>query len=173
MPPSNEETKAGPPGSTMTLEFEAAVFHPDSVLSAAHVLARSMRVWLAPDGRGGTTARLAPADGAPPEGMADRFRDEVAAQELRRRVSAANRGLREYIVTQALLSAGGERAGGAGSGGPALSPEEDAEIDRLIAEVEKDIESKAAQFEAGGDVGRTWEESRGADAAGPGPERTP
>ena len=82
------------------LEFDGAVFHPDAVLAAAHVLARTLEVSLEADGRGGTRAHVSPPDGAPA------LRDEAAAQELRRRVAAANRPLREYIVTRSLLSAG-------------------------------------------------------------------
>lgn len=145
--------KARPVG----VALDAAVYHPDSVLGAAHVLARRMRVWLRSDGRGGTRARLANADGGSlkPAALEAMFLDEAAAQELRRRAAVANRTLREFIVTQALLSAGGER-----KGPPApLSPEEDAEVDRLIAEVEREIAAKASAFDARAEP--TWEEGRG------------
>ena len=140
------------------LVFDGSVYHPDSVLAAAHVLARGLRAWLKPDGHGGTVARLAPTGGGGLAPLLDAFRDEAAAQELRRRVAEANRGLREYVVTQALLAAAEPFRAGA-----ALSPEDDAEVDRLIAAVEREIAEKAARFEEDG----------GSAAAGSGPAGTP
>ncbi|TBR25581.1 hypothetical protein EPO15_01940 [bacterium] len=140
------------------LEFDGALFHPDAVLAAAHALARRLRVSLKPDGRGGTLARVSPPEGA------DALLDEAAAQELRRRIAVETRPLREYIVTQSLLSAGGERTGAPAASSPALSPEEEAEVDRLIAEAEKEIAEKVSRFEAAGEPEPTWEErARAAD----------
>ena len=137
---------------TAELEFDGSLYKPDSVLAAAHALARRLRVWLKPDGRGGTLALVSPADGA------DALRDEAAAQELRRRIAVETRPLREYIVTQALLAAGGERQAPAGTAPAPLSPEEEAEVDRLIAEAEKEIAEKVSRFEAAGEPEPTWEE---------------
>ena len=144
--------------------LDAGVFHPDSVLAAAHVMTRSMRVWLKPEGKKGTVVRVGPREGGAADAeLESLFREEAAAQELRRRVSAANKGLREYVVTQALLSAAGERPE---ANGPALSKEEDAEIDRLISEVEAEIAEKAARFDPA-PTGTTWEESGGRSPEGP------
>lgn len=119
--------------------FDGAVFHPESVLAAAHVLARTLDVVLEADGRGGTLARV-----SPPEGEAA-LRDEAAAQELRRRVAAANRPLREYIVTRSLLSAG--------SPAPVPVPQDQRELERLVVEAERRIAEKAARFAQEGDLG--------------------
>lgn len=151
---------------TAELRFDGTLYHPESVLAAAHVLARRLRVSLKPDGKGGTLARVSPPEGAPA------LEDEAAAQELRRRVAADTRPLREYIVTQALLSAGGERRAPGAEGAPALTPEEEAEVDRLIAEAEKEISEKVARFEAAGDPASTWEE-RNRAAGGPDPGKAP
>lgn len=121
------------------LEFDGAVFHPDAVLAAAHVMARTLEVSLEADGRGGTRARVSPPDGAPA------LRDEAAAQELRRRVAAANRPLREYIVTRSLLSAG--------SPTPVPVPHDQRELERLVVEAERRIAEKAARFAQEGDLG--------------------
>lgn len=117
--------------------FDGAVYHPDSVLAAAHVLARTLDVVLEADGRGGTRARV-----SPPGGEAA-LRDEAAAQELRRRVAAANRPLREYIVTRSLLSAG--------SPAPVPVPQDQRELERLVVEAERRIAEKAARFAQEGD----------------------
>ena len=139
-------------GDPAEVAFDGELFDPASVMAAAHGLARSLRVWVKPDGRGGTLARVSPPEGA------DALRDEAAAQELRRRISVATRPLREYIVTQSLLAAGGERRDTGGSPTPALTPEEEAEVDRLIAEAESEISEKVALFEAAGATEPTWEE---------------
>lgn len=155
--------KGGPPRGALTLSLDGAVYHPDAVLAAAHVLARRLRVWLRSDGRGGTRASLAAAVGAPFDAAAAEalFLDEAAAQELRRRAAAANAGLREYVVTQALLAAGPDP-----QGAPAPPPPGgDAELERLIAEAERELEDKAARFAQEGQAAAS-EESGGADAPG-------
>lgn len=147
---------------TAELEFDGKTYHPDAVMAAAHALARSLRVWLKADGKGGTLARVSPPEGA------DALRDEAAAQELRRRIAVDTRPLREYIVTQSLLAAGGERQAPAGVPAPALTPEEEAEVDRLIAEAEKEISEKVSRFEAAGEPEPTWEDrERAAGDAAP------
>lgn len=124
--------------------FDGKLFHPDSVLAAAHVLARNLRIELADDGEGGTLAYVSPASGA------DTLRDEAAAQELRRRIAVETRPLRQFIVTQSLLAAGGERQASAAALSPAPNPVQISEIDRLIDEAEKEIEKKVSVFEAAG-----------------------
>ena len=121
-----------------SVPFDGAVYHPDSVLAAAHVLARRFTVTLKPDGRGGPLAAVEPAAGV------DVLRDEAAAQELRRRIAAANRTLREYVVTRSLLSAGGS----------VPVPEERGDLEGLIAEAERQIAEKAARFEQEGELER-------------------
>lgn len=123
------------------MSFDGAVFHPDSVLAAVHVLARRLTVTLEADGRGGTLARVAPAEGAAA------LRDEAAAQELRRRIAAGNRTLREYIVTRSLLSAGTQ------TGAPAL--QDVGELDGLLTEVEREIAEKIAHFAQEAERGRS------------------
>lgn len=129
------------------VHFDGTVFHPDSVLAAAHVLARRMTVTLEPDGRGGTLARVAPAEGAAA------LRDEAAAQELRRRIAAGNRTLREYVVTRSLLSAGAPPCPPA--------PQDAGELDGLLAEVERDIAEKSARFAQEAELGRARDADTG------------
>ncbi|TPW21024.1 MAG: hypothetical protein FD126_1098 [Elusimicrobia bacterium] len=116
--------------------FDAELYQADSVLAAAQVLARRLAVVIKPDGRGGLVARVRPSEGA------EALLEEAGAQELRRRVAAANRTLREYVVTRSLLSAGG----------PAVAPvpEDRRELERLVLEAERSIAQKAARFEEEG-----------------------
>lgn len=94
-------------GSERTLEFDPAATHPDALAAAAHVFAGRAEVWLGED-----EVTLRVADTASLDALAAEFLAEVNSQELRRRIAAANKPLREYIITQALLAAAGERAAG-------------------------------------------------------------
>ena len=88
-----------------TLSFDPAATHPDALAAAAHVFAGRAEVWLGED-----EVTLRVADAAALDALAAEFLAEVNSQELRRRIAAATRPLREYIITQALLAAAGERA---------------------------------------------------------------
>lgn len=91
-------------GAERTLEFDPAAYHPDALAAAAHLFAGRAEVWLGED-----EVTLRVSDPAALDALAAEFLAEVNVQELRRRIAAANRTLREYIITQALLSAAGER----------------------------------------------------------------
>lgn len=92
-------------GAERTLEFDPAAYHPDALAAAAHLFAGRAEVWLGED-----EVTLRVADPAALDALAAEFLAEANTQELRRRIAAANRTLREYIITQALLAAAGERA---------------------------------------------------------------
>lgn len=87
-----------------TLSFDAEAYHADSLAAAAHLFAGRAEVWL-----GEHEVTLRAKEGSDLGALAAEFLAEVNSSELRRRISAANRPLREYIITQALLSASGER----------------------------------------------------------------
>lgn len=104
-----------------TLEFDPAAYHPDALAAAAHLFAGRAEVWLGED-----EVTLRVADAASLDALAAEFLAEVNSQELRRRIAAANKPLREYIITQALLAAAGERAtapSGPSSPAPASKPD--------------------------------------------------
>lgn len=117
------------------VKVEGGSVHEESLMMAAHVLSRAAEVWL-----GEGEVELKPKAGQDLEALAAEFAEEVLAQELRRRVAAANRSVRDYIVTQALLSAAGQ-----GSAPPPeqqmgnLSADQEEEIQRLIAEAESEL----------------------------------
>jgi His-Xaa-Ser system protein HxsD len=102
-------------GCERRLAFDPAAYHPDAVAAAAHLFAGRAEVWL---GDGEVTLRV--REPAALDALAAEFLEEVNSAELRRRIAAANRPLREYIITAALLAAAGERAGQAAA--PAAPP---------------------------------------------------
>ena len=117
--------------------LEEPAIRPDAVLTAAHVLSRKADVWLGegevelrPKGKKNSAADL--------EALAAEFAEEAVTQELRRRVAETNRSVRDYIVTQALVTASGAQ----GTSQPAmgnLTEDQEKDIDQLIAEAEKEL----------------------------------
>ena len=162
-PPSRADGK-------VRLVLDAATYHPDSVLEAAHVLAARARVWLRKVPRG-TEALVEARGSVSSPGLGEEFLDEVSAQELRRRIAERNRPIREYIVTQALLAASGPAHSGASRENAPLSAADEEEIDRLIREAEKEIEGKIPSGPDDEGIGRTWEQSRAAHPRAKAPPR--
>ncbi|TPW20361.1 MAG: hypothetical protein FD126_1760 [Elusimicrobia bacterium] len=117
--------------------LKPSAVRPEAVLTAAHVLSRKADVWLE-EGE----AELRPKAGKPSadalEALAAEFAEEAVTQELRRRVAESNRSVRDYLVTQALVSA----AGAQGTAQPTmgnLSEDQEKDIDQLIAEAEREL----------------------------------
>ncbi|MFH1724376.1 MAG: hypothetical protein ABII00_07120 [Elusimicrobiota bacterium] len=164
-----------------TLTLDAAVYHPDSVLRAAHVMAGKLRIRIGPmkSGVSHVVLEAVEASGAVAlSALADDFLDEAAAQELRRRVAADNRTVREYIITLALLSASGERPLAAEkppaterAASPRLSQEEEAEIDRLIEEAEREIKQRAPRLSGRKAARKPREKTDAVKASKPGPKK--
>lgn len=118
--------------------LKGSAVRPEAVLSAAHVLSRKADVWM---GKGEVELRpkRGKAGKAALEALAAEFAEEAVTQELRRRVAAANRSVRDYIVTQALVSAAGEAKSAAEPAMGNLSQEQEKDIDQLIAEAEQEL----------------------------------
>lgn len=119
--------------------LEGSAIRQEAALAAAHVLSRKAEVWL---GEGEAELRLKQGEASQEalEALAAEFAEEAVTQELRRRVAEANRTVRDYLVTQALISAAGDMQGAApepqmGS----LSEEQEKDIDQLIAEAEAEL----------------------------------
>ena len=95
------------------------------------------------------------------EALADAFVTELLNQALRQRLVAANRTIMEHVITRALVSAQSEPPEGPAP--EALTADQQAEIDKLIAEAEAEI-SSLSKRKGGADpmgITKTWEEVHG------------
>lgn len=127
------------PSRAVFVTLKGSEIRSEAVLSAAHVLSRKAEVWLGTDEVELRPKQGEPADTAALEALAAEFAEEAVAQELRRRVAEANRSVRDYLVTQALLSASGDDQAGAQQQMGDLSKEQEKDIDQLIEEAEQEL----------------------------------
>lgn len=135
---------------SVIVTLEEPAIRPDAVLTAAHVLSRKAEVWLG-EGEVELKPKKKKASVAELEALAAEFAEEAVTQELRRRVAETNRSVRDYLVTQALVTA----AGAQGTSQPEmgnLSEEQEKDIDQLIAEAEKELAGGQAPAPAGSDA---------------------
>ena len=163
--------KGSPAAGAVTATLSVKEHGLEAILGAAYLLtdrayarvdgdrAKSLTVTLVPRGPAGA-ARL--------KALRAEFDRELATQKLRWAVAKNNVGVRAHILRQAVLLANGlapappPPAAAAPSPEP-LSADQQAEIDRLIAEVETEIK-ELKNKPAGADpdnVKATWEETHG------------
>ena len=150
-------------GAALSVRFEAGDWaaHRWPILQAAHAFARDVVVRLERSGRG-VLLRLAPKKGLeePPqrEAFRENFERELSTQAVRCGIAEANRPVLEHVVSLALRPSAAPQAAPAPGD---LTPEQRAEIDRLIAEVEAELraEDKAQKDPLG--ITATWEEKHG------------
>lgn len=140
------------------------------ILNAAYLL--TDRAYARIDGSPKTelTVTLRAKDPRDAAGLGAEFAATLRTQKLRWAQAEANRELRERVARQGLLIAAGVAPAApapapapAQGGGEPLSAEQQAEIDRLIAEVEveiKDLKKKPAGADPE-NVRATWEEKHG------------
>ncbi|MFH1724833.1 MAG: hypothetical protein ABII00_09450 [Elusimicrobiota bacterium] len=134
---------------TVSVTLDPGAIHPDAVLGAAQVLTRKAEVWVRKNGL--TLRPKKRSSRRALEALAEEFSEEAIAQELRRRIAADNRSVREFIITQALLAAAGERGerpDPARSAGP--SGNEQNEIQELIREAEWELNVGSGKDEVEG-----------------------
>lgn len=131
------KSRIDPASHSVFVTLEETTIRPDAVLTAAHVLSRKAEVWL-----GEEEVELRPKAGqgsaAELQALAAEFAEEAVTQELRRRVAETNRSVRDYLITQALVTASGAQ----GNAQPAmgnLTEDQEKDIDQLIAEAEKEL----------------------------------
>ncbi|MDE2492151.1 MAG: His-Xaa-Ser system protein HxsD [Elusimicrobia bacterium] len=167
-------------GREIVVEVEERLYPAQAVQAAAYAFTDRAyaRVEPAPDGR--LRAVLVPKTGAAPAAeLEGEFRNELLHQALRLKVSEANRKIREFIVTKALVSA--QPAAAFPAPEPAAAedcPEcaAQAPAPPLDAELEKEIDRLLAEIDGGegGDplgVSVPWEEKFGPADAPPSGEK--
>ncbi len=128
------------------IAVDTSIYHKDAAAAAAYTLIDRMYVELK-GGKGSfINVELSPKEGVAlsPARIKGEFMNELLHQTLRRKISETHHRIREYIVTQALLSAqtredipAEEVDAAREKGNKALDKELEKEIDRLLAEAEK------------------------------------
>jgi len=159
------------------VEVDERLYPAEAVQAAAYAFTERAYARVEPSGEGRLLIVLEFKPGTAPavrEATAGEFRNELLHQALRLKVSDANRKIREFIVTKALVSAqpverapAGAASDEAGSECPECVPapapvdaELEKEIDRLLAEIEG---GDAAADPLG--VAVAWEEKFGPGSA--------
>jgi His-Xaa-Ser system protein HxsD len=152
------------------IEVQSKLYGLEAVYKACYAFLDRVYVKLEGEPEGVIRVLFRPKDPAKVscEALAGEFENELLHQALRVKVADSNRKIREYIVTQALMSAQGVNASPASkatssaqpadSNGSVLDEELEKEIEKLLAEVEKSGSS-------GGDplkIAAPWDEKKGA-----------
>ncbi|MCM2267053.1 MAG: hypothetical protein NDI60_04680 [Elusimicrobiales bacterium] len=133
----------------------------ETVRYAAHAVSCAARVFIRTAGRDTAVAEFEPTGRLPGAKIAAAFRAELADEALRASVYAANRELRDFMILKALSAQAAPPPRQDDSG---LTPEQEKELDALIAQVESEIKQEAASGAASDPLGitRTWEDKYGA-----------
>ena len=148
------------------VDVDTSVYPLEAVQSACYRFIDRAYLRVERPDKDGARARVVMKGKAPEtdlDALRDEFHNELLHQTLRLRVSANNQKIREFIVTKALVSAqpaaaaaeaaadcpecrrdapGAPQAGCAPAPAPAVDAELEAEIDKLLAEIEKGGEEK-------------------------------
>jgi His-Xaa-Ser system protein HxsD len=132
-----------------------ARYSMDTARYAAYALSGRAFVALRKKGKAALEVSFSPMPGIKfdPAGLRKDFRRELEDEALRARVFDLNAPLREHLVLRAMAA---EPARAVPPPEPGLTPEQEKELEELIASVEKEIKS-----EAGGKAAATWEERYG------------
>ncbi|MBU2573127.1 MAG: hypothetical protein KKH28_03505 [Elusimicrobia bacterium] len=154
----------------------------DTVRYAAYAVSDAAYVFITPAGKGAVAVEFTPkhqpvtGHQSPVTGhrspvtshrsqagnLARRFREELKDEKIRAAVFDANRDLREFMILKALsYGTAGAPPEQEDSG---LTPEQEKELDALIAQVESEIKRESAGSGTKDPLGitRTWEEKYGA-----------
>ncbi len=139
----------------ISVKTGAGGYSLNAVRYAAYSLSGTAYVFIEPSGKGSVSVRFSPKAGRLPPGFPASFREALADEKLRERIFDENRELREFMILKAL--AGPEPAKPAADSG--LTPEQEKELDALIAQVEKEV--KAESSSSGADplgIAKRWED---------------
>ena len=143
----------------------------DVVRYAAHAVSDAAYVFIKPAGKRAVTLEMtrksAARDavrGARETGgdLVKRFKAELKDEKMRAAIADANRDLREFMILKALAYE--ETPAAAAQEDSGLTPEQENELDALIAQVESEIKKESAGKKVKDPLGitRTWEEKYGA-----------
>lgn len=132
-------------------------YSPEAVRYAAYALSSEAYVSLRSDGRQAAVVAFSPKQGRPDPGLRKRFMAELADEKLREAVCRENGGLRELLLMKALSAPAAPAAKDSG-----LTPEQEKELEDLIAQVEKEIKQEAVPVSKDPlGITKTWEERYG------------
>ncbi|MBI4352228.1 MAG: hypothetical protein HY550_12400 [Elusimicrobia bacterium] len=129
----------------------------ESVRYAAHSLGGLAYALIKPLPGGRVLVDLSPRPGSgAAAGLAERFRRELEDEKLRERVSSANRELREFLLLKAL----NYRPKPPEKDDSGLTPQQEKELNDLIAQIEGEIKAETAKGASADPLGitSTWEE---------------
>lgn len=172
-----KKAAAKAPAGTVRAVLSVKEHGLEPILGAAYLLTDRAYARVDGDRAKSLTVTLLPKEPLKAAGLAklkEEFEAELETQKLRWAISKNNVGVRDYVARQAVLLANGHpiapaaqpapgAGGAAAAGAEPLSADQQAEIDRLIAEVEAEIKELKAK-PAGADpenVKATWEEKHG------------
>jgi len=125
----------------------------EAVRYAAYAVSGSAYVHISP-AKGGLRVAIEPKPGCgPAPALAAAFRRELEDEELRARVSAENRELREFL----LLKAVNYRPAPPPQDDSGLTPQQEKELNDLIAQIENEIRTEAPGSDPLG-ITSTWED---------------
>ncbi len=154
------------------IRVDTGVYPLEAVEAACYGLTDRAYVRIGRRAQGGLEVFLRPKDtpSASREALEGEFYNELLHQSLRLRVSEANRKIREYVVTKALVSA---QPPSEIPQAPCLECAPQAPPPPPVdAELEKEIEKLLAEIEKGGEdplgVAVPWEEKYGKATEAPG-----
>lgn len=134
----------------------------DAVRYAAHAVSDAAYVFIRPAGKSAVAVEFTPRNASAAKVLPARFREELKDEKLRAAIFDSNRDLREFMILKALAYE--ETSAEARQEDSGLTPEQESELDALIAQVESEIKKESAGGKSKDPLGitRTWEEKYGA-----------
>lgn len=139
----------------ISIQVSLKKYTPESIRYAAHSLGGEAYALLKPLPGGRVLVELTPRSGAP-AGLERRFRAELEDEKLRERVASENRELREFMLLKALTW----RPRPPEKDDAGLTPQQEKELNDLIAQIETEIKAEAAGAPSADPLGitSTWED---------------
>ena len=134
----------------------------DVVRYAAYAVSDAAYVFIKPAGKSAVALEFAPKNSAAAKNLPRRFKEELNDEQKRAAIFDSNRDLREFMILKALAYEEIPPAGQQEDSG--LTPEQERELDALIAQVESEIKKESSGNKVKDPLGitRTWEEKYGA-----------